>query len=901
MRYSFIFLVRSLIIISLSIGCAACMQAQSDPVPEKMSFRLRKAPVGAEIGSDEMIERLKLDPSSQLPPAFLARPAGSEFTITLWLRIDSAGLLAATVWDDKTPMTVFSFASDDKSERLIMRLLNGRVTTSATSDGGKTWPAFNPPAKLGAGRWTFVAYVQSGATARLYLDGALVGVSPTVPTLGKLEHLIFGRLGQTRHLSGMIVQPRVFARALTAREVQQRADTLPIGVERGGGGPNTPTAQAESATFGRYPVLQVLPVDLHPLIDQLHYSATVVSWRGAQAKDLLVAGLHAQYFGGRVGYFRQLGVDHRGLPLYDTGTTLPGLEAREFLAANEGREIFAMQTLDNKGARSLVRYAPQITTASADLGHARPVLIDGRSFTDVFGSAIGGWFVGYVDNDDVLDLLVAPTKTGTTVNVYWPDGEGMWSQAERANSGPGKGYDINGNWLGGECISELYWCKGRTTKEGQLEFTDKKIVHYRRMGFSVQWKSGERERALATVRLGDRMYLLHTGSVDQVRAMGMRCEGGELICEESVPLLADGAAVRETYFMHSISELSRDSAGKVRLLLDGNPGRLVVLEGDRPGAFRELGGIFMRGGPVAADTLSTPVRMDWDGDGLPDLIIGDASGWLTWWRGTEDPKFYHAGVAFMSDGRPVHHQAGYSGSIQGPNERRWGYLQPTAGDWDGDGRPDLITNDIHGVITLYRPGSKTSELSIPEEFTFKQQTYRVAWRSRPAILDRTHGYGAEGRASLLHLDWDGDLAVAIPEAEGSTVIQRVNKLRYESGEVIRLCGPAGFWGRAELSVADWNGDGRWDVVFGTARSTHRNFLKEKPSGATPMWLENVGSNERPVFRMARAIKLRSGEYIDLGVHTASVWPTDLDQDQALDLIIGAEDGKVYYFNRTTLE
>jgi hypothetical protein len=254
-----------------------------------------------------------------------------------------------------------------------------------------------------------------------------------------------------------------------------------------------------------------------------------------------------------------------------------------------------------------------------------------------------------------------------------------------------------------------------------------------------------------------------------------------------------------------------------------------------------------------------------------------------------------------SGGKVVHHQAGLTGSIQGPNEKRWGYLQPTVGDWDGDGKAEIITNDIFGVLTLYGATGRPSDLAAPAVFKKDGKTYKSAWRSRPAIIPAKMNFSGSGMPTLLHMDWDGDLAVAIPETQGCLNIARVEKLAYKDGKPIVLCGPCGSWGRAELSVVDWNGDGKWDIVFGTIRGNQRFYAKDRGPGASPYWLENAGTNEKPVFAAARPVKLRNGRHIDFGIHTAAACPTDLDNDGVPDLIVGAEDGKTYRFLRSELE
>lgn len=62
-----------------------------------------------------------------------------------------------------------------------------------------------------------------------------------------------------------------------------------------------------------------------------------------------------------------------------------------------------------------------------------------------------------------------------------------------------------------------------------------------------------------------------------------------------------------------------------------------------------------------------------------------------------NPRFIPKGRV-QADGKDIHIQAGYSGSVQGTPESRWGYLSPTVVDWTGDGLPDIIMGDITGNI-----------------------------------------------------------------------------------------------------------------------------------------------------------------------------------------------------------
>jgi hypothetical protein len=68
-----------------------------------------------------------------------------------------------------------------------------------------------------------------------------------------------------------------------------------------------------------------------------------------------------------------------------------------------------------------------------------------------------------------------------------------------------------------------------------------------------------------------------------------------------------------------------------------------------------------------------------------------------------------------------------------------------------------------------------------------------------------------------------------------------------------------------------------------------------------LFLENIGSSEKPVFRRPRPILIRGIQPIDLGGHCCSPHAVDWDGDGMLDLIVGAENGNVYYFHRSFLD
>lgn len=646
-----------------------------------------------------------------------------------------------------------------------------------------------------------------------------------------------------------------------------------------------------------YKSLRVSDQTIHPLQEQLDTHITIVPWTSPKNPEILLSGY--KRFASRNVIFKVCD-KAAGMPVYDAGTTLllKGVGFQTLLRESGLFDLMAYGADTVYGVGQLIYYR---NTGTPDLpAFEEPYRVEiGGKPLNAQEMSFSGWCLEDINQDGVYDLFITG-YTRKSRNEYWPDNESMWDGKPQPNAGPGRGYSINGQWLGGTVTTTLYWAKGQRDEAGKLSFGSLTKVYDRHEGFAVQWKAYSANRALGFIHLSGRRYLLHTGSTDQILAMPISFKGEELFCQAARNVLENGKSVLNCYYPSEVTIYDLDSDGVDEILLAGNNGRIAVLKGTEMGKFKELPPLMMKGGRVCVDTLATPCRVKWDDDAYEDLIIGDSSGNLTFWPGTADPTIYGGPMYLQSDGRIIHHQAGLTGSIQGPTEDRWGYLNPEVGDWDNDGRLEIITGDINSDITLYQKTDNPFTLSKPERFTLDGQPLPAAWRVKPAILSAGVNFQGTQRACLLYLDWDGDAAVAIPSDNGGTRIQSSIKLTYSSGEPIRLCGQDGLWGRTKLAVADWDYDGDWDILFGAKENVIIQFFKDAPKTTSPYFIENIGTSGQPVFEKPVMIKTSDGNTIDFPTHNASVYPTDLDQDGTLDLIVGAEDGKVYYFYRHQL-
>ena len=139
-------------------------------------------------------------------------------------------------------------------------------------------------------------------------------------------------------------------------------------------------------------------------------------------------------------------------------------------------------------------------------------------------------------------------------------------------------------------------------------------------------------------------------------------------------------------------------------------------------------------------------------------------------------------------------------------------------------------------------------------------------------------WNEDGLNDLVMLDHEGYLALFARERRESSLVLLPGERVFldESGKALRLNErTAGKSGRKKLCMVDWDGDGKRDLLVNSVNAE--------------VWL-NVGETDG-LTRFARRGNLGSRR---LAGHTTSPTTVDWNNDGRRELLVGAEDGFLYY-------
>lgn len=351
--------------------------------------------------------------------------------------------------------------------------------------------------------------------------------------------------------------------------------------------------------------------------------------------------------------------------------------------------------------------------------------------------------------------------------------------------------------------------------------------------------------------------------------------------------------------MLQVTSIDWDKDGYLDLIVGQEDGRVALLRNstsiinDRP-SFDSPTFFRQQADGLKVGALCTPFSVDWDDDGDEDLIVGDTAGYISFVENVDgaNPPRWAAPIPLRADDEVIRIQAGKNGSIQGPAEAKWGYTVPAVADWNHDGLLDIVINSIWGEILWYENvGTKTSPTlakakpitvqwngPVPKPawlwWSPEGNQLVTQWRTSPMIADLDH----DGLNDLVMLDHEGYLSFFKRERINGDLRLLPGERRFfdTAGVPLRLNDrTAGKSGRRKLALVDWDQDGKLDLL---ANGRNIDFYRNVST-----------SNDQIVLKLVGPVAQNK-----LAGHTTCPTTVDWDKDGVPDLVVGAEDGFLYY-------
>lgn len=345
-------------------------------------------------------------------------------------------------------------------------------------------------------------------------------------------------------------------------------------------------------------------------------------------------------------------------------------------------------------------------------------------------------------------------------------------------------------------------------------------------------------------------YALTQEEVDLLRRAGV---SEEKITEMSRPAAPEPEAAEEETVVSqgsfSISDWNEDGVNDI--IAGTNFGELNVYINSGSNLYPEFEDRqAVDDGKVDSGTVSMPCIVDWDNDGLKDVLMGNRNGTVFVYTN----KGSNSSPVFTS-GRELMHGDVDCGS----------YSAPTVADWDGDGRKDLILGDYNGRLNAFLNVGTDDDPVFDEDpvevwgglFSFSTFNYTTPF----AVKNHNNGL-----FDILTGCGDGRVYRLINAGRRGEPHFQTPRPILVDGSVFELKG------NTNVIVVDWDKDGKEDLLVSNRTTTQTQGMSSagELSGASNAGkvrskvylLRNTGTNEEPSYDSAVEIL---SDYVDINL------------------------------------
>ena len=280
------------------------------------------------------------------------------------------------------------------------------------------------------------------------------------------------------------------------------------------------------------------------------------------------------------------------------------------------------------------------------------------------------------------------------------------------------------------------------------------------------------------------------------------------------------------------------------------------------------------GAPLTVSGYAVPSFVDWNNDGLNDLVVGEGGGGF---NGKVRVYLNMGSVGSPSFSTYSYAQANGS-DLTVPSSGCLGAFARTT-YWDGDGRKDLLIGQADGAVRLFT-NVGTENVPTFDGGAFLQVgqpgskvNINVGARATPTVID----WNNDGKKDLAVGGLDGKLHLFLNEGTDASPDFRAQIFAQMNGTDLLV--PTG---RSSPVILDLNGDGKKDLLSGNTEAQLLLYV-------------NTGTDAAPSFSAYTAVT-SDGVPIDLpGQLRSRPSVCDWTGDGLPDFLLGAGDGKVHLY------